>query len=153
MRVARLPNGTTEKDLYTVEIKCQMGPDFKVEYSPINEVLKVHEGLELGYTTAQLGKQMHRAEKEIQHLDKMYAVAVSVLRQRGIPGKWPELADKFSYLDDLMRNVLGRRKQSLWGLEDFLDAKSACYDLFWYKDFDHKAYRKIPAIMGDDRIQ
>ena len=83
----------------------------------------------------------------------MYKVALDVLADNGTPNQWPLLKDKFSYLDDLMKQILSDRKKTIWGLTDFLKIKNAAYKLFWEDDFSHKDFRKIPKIMKQDRIK
>tara|TARA_Y100000590_G_scaffold361371_1_gene417999 strand:- start:3866 stop:5104 length:1239 start_codon:yes stop_codon:yes gene_type:complete len=153
IRVVRLPKDTSDKDLHRIEIKEQMGPDFKLDYSPINEVLKVQEVSDLGMTVLEIADEMAKSEEHIEHLQKMYKVALDVLADNGTPNQWPLLKDKFSYLDDLMKQILSDRKKTIWGLTDFLKIKNAAYKLFWEDDFSHKDFRKIPKIMKQDRIK
>ena len=77
----------------------------------------------------------------------MYDVSLDVLADNGTPNQWPLLKDKFSYLDDLMKQCLGDRKKTTWGLADYDAIRKASYKLFWDKDFAHKDFRKIPKFM------
>ena len=66
IRVTRLPKNTSDKDLHRIEIKEQMGTDFKLDYSPINEVLKVHEVSALGMTASEIADEMGKKEADIK---------------------------------------------------------------------------------------
>jgi hypothetical protein len=153
MKVAQLPEDIDPLDLYNVEINCQMGKDLKLDYSPINAMLKVKEGRNLGKSADSLAEQMGKSKKEIEHLEKMCSVAAKILEDHGTPNQYPLLKDKFSYLDDLMKQVLPEEKQKAWGPEDFIEARRLAYDLFWHKDFNHKLYRKWSPIMSNPRVR
>ena len=153
MKVAQLPDNIDPLDLYNVEINCQMGKDLKLDYSPINAMLKVKEGRNLGMSADTLAEKMGKSTKEIKHLEKMCSVAAKILEDHGTPNQYPLLKNRFAELDDLMRQVLPEEKQKAWGPEDFIEARRLAYDLFWYKDFHHKLYRKWSAIMSNPRVR
>jgi hypothetical protein len=48
LKVARLPPNVGEKDLWRIEAGLQFAKDFRAEYGPINELLKLREGTECG---------------------------------------------------------------------------------------------------------
>ena len=160
IRVCRLPKDASEKDLQQIEIQEQMGENFKLDYSPINEVLKVHEVHELGLTDSEIAARMAKSVSHIKHLLNMYDVGLDVLANNGTPNQWPllgkkegEKEGKYSYLDDLMKQCLGDRKKAAWGLSDYDTIRKAAYKLFWDEDFAHKDFRKIPKFMKIDRIK
>lgn len=153
MKVARLPKDIDPLDHYNVEIECQMAKDQKLDYSPINEMLKVKEGRNLGFSVEALAQKMDKSTKEIEHLEKMCSVAAKILADHGTPNQYPLLKGRFAELDDLMRQILPEEKQKAWGPEDFIEARRLAYDLFWYKDFSHKLYRKWSPIMSNPRVR
>ena len=56
-----------------------------------------------------------------------------------------------------MKKVLDPKKKKLWGLENYIALKKACYKLFWTNEetdskFGHIQFRKIPEIAEHDRI-
>ena len=152
IRVVRLPKTTSKNDLFKIEIAEQMGPDYKLDYSAINEVLKVRDGLLLGMESAEIAEDMGKSVEHVQHLEQMYRVAVDILSDHGTPNQWPLLENKYSFLDDLMKQVLNPKKKSAWGLENYVALKKVCYKLFWDDDFGHIMYRRIPEIAKNDRI-
>jgi hypothetical protein len=48
IRVARLPKDVDEKDIWRIEAGLQFAKEYRLEYSPINELLKLKEGEENG---------------------------------------------------------------------------------------------------------
>ena len=50
LRVARLPKDVDEKDIWRIEAGLQFAKEFRLEYSPVNELLKLKEGEENGLT-------------------------------------------------------------------------------------------------------
>jgi hypothetical protein len=46
LRVARLPKDVDEKDIWRIEAGLQFAKEFRLDYSPINELLKLKEGRE-----------------------------------------------------------------------------------------------------------
>jgi len=46
LRVARLPKNVDEKDIWRIEAGLQFAKEFRLDYSPINELLKLKEGHE-----------------------------------------------------------------------------------------------------------
>jgi hypothetical protein len=54
LKVARLPRGIDEKDLWKIEAKLQFGRDFRLEYGPVNELLKIRAGRASGLSAKQI---------------------------------------------------------------------------------------------------
>ena len=50
LRVARLPKDVDEKDLWRIEAGLQFAKEFRLDYSPINELLKLKEGQDSGFS-------------------------------------------------------------------------------------------------------
>jgi hypothetical protein len=52
LRAVRLPKNVDEKDIWRIEAVLQFAKEFRLDYSPINELLKLKEGLERSKLTA-----------------------------------------------------------------------------------------------------
>ena len=50
LRVARLPQGVDEPDIWRIEAGLQFAKDFRLDYAGINELLKLKEGIKEGLT-------------------------------------------------------------------------------------------------------
>jgi hypothetical protein len=58
LRVARLPKDVDEKDLWRIEAGLQFAKEFRLDYSPINELLKLKEGRDSGFSSAEISKTL-----------------------------------------------------------------------------------------------
>jgi hypothetical protein len=58
LRVARLPKDVDEKDIWRIEAGLQFAKEFRLDYSPINELLKLKEGRDSGFTSADISQTL-----------------------------------------------------------------------------------------------
>ena len=58
LRVARLPKDVDERDLWRIEAGLQFAKEFRLDYSPINELLKLKEGRDSGFSPAEISKTL-----------------------------------------------------------------------------------------------
>jgi len=58
LRVARLPKDVDEKDLWRIEAGLQFAKEFRLDYSPINELLKLKEGRDSGFSSAEISRTL-----------------------------------------------------------------------------------------------
>ncbi|HTV58942.1 MAG TPA: hypothetical protein VMJ93_08710 [Verrucomicrobiae bacterium] len=54
LRVARLPKDVDEKDIWRIEAGLQFAKEFRLDYSPVNELLKLKEGRESGLSPEEI---------------------------------------------------------------------------------------------------
>ncbi|MFZ0639847.1 MAG: hypothetical protein WAN33_01300 [Candidatus Acidiferrales bacterium] len=54
LRVARLPKDVEEKDIWRIEASLQFAKEFRLDYSPVNELLKLKEGRENGLSPEEI---------------------------------------------------------------------------------------------------
>lgn len=58
LRVARLPKEVDEKDIWRIEAGLQFAKEFRLDYSPINELLKLKEGADNGLLPADISQTL-----------------------------------------------------------------------------------------------
>lgn len=58
LRVARLPKDVDEKDIWRIEAGLQFAKEFRLDYSPVNELLKLREGRDSGFSPAQISQTL-----------------------------------------------------------------------------------------------
>ncbi|HTA22770.1 MAG TPA: hypothetical protein VK763_04490 [Terriglobales bacterium] len=58
LRVARLPKDVDEQDIWRIEAGLQFAKEFRLDYSPVNELLKLREGRESGLTPPQISQAL-----------------------------------------------------------------------------------------------
>jgi hypothetical protein len=90
IRVARLPHGVGEKDLWKIEAKLQFGRDFRLEYGPINELLKIRAGKASGLSEKQISEALnHRySEKQVSEKLRILSLIDTYLTTIGKPGEY-----------------------------------------------------------------
>jgi len=60
LRVARLPQGVEETDIWRIEAGLQFAKDFRLDYAGINELLKLKDGINDGLTPRDIKRRMIR---------------------------------------------------------------------------------------------
>lgn len=58
LRVARLPKDVDERDLWRIEAGLQFAKEFRLDYSPVNELLKLKEGRDSGLSSAEISRTL-----------------------------------------------------------------------------------------------
>jgi hypothetical protein len=58
LRVARLPKDVDEKDLWRIEAGLQFAKEFRLDYSPVNELLKLREGRNSGMDPKEISQTL-----------------------------------------------------------------------------------------------
>jgi hypothetical protein len=58
LKVGILPKNVSQRDLWKIEAGIQFAKDFKLEYGPINELLKLREGTEQGLSSKDISKSL-----------------------------------------------------------------------------------------------
>jgi hypothetical protein len=90
LNVARLPRGVDAKDLWKIEAKLQFGRDFRLEYGPINELLKIRAGRLSGLTTKQISNALggRYSDKQVEDKLKILKLIDSYLQSIKKPGEY-----------------------------------------------------------------
>jgi len=71
INVARLETAIDDKDAYAIEATISLGMDPKVKYSPLNELLKLEEGIRLGHSEAHIAKLLYGDISEDEIKEKL----------------------------------------------------------------------------------
>ena len=58
LKAARLPQNVDDKDVWGIEAGLQFAKDLRVDFSPMNELLKLREGRKMGLTTKQISHRL-----------------------------------------------------------------------------------------------
>jgi len=96
IKVARLPRGVDAKDLWKIEAKLQFGRDFRLEYGPINELLKIRAGKDSGLTPKQISDALGGRYSDKQVEDKLNILKLidTYLGSIGKPGDYKIIQDE-----------------------------------------------------------
>jgi len=90
LNVARLPENTTEDDVYKIELGLQMSRRVQLDYSATNALLKFQEGIKHGMEPKEIAQSLFGGFKEKEILEKLQQIKLidSYTRWRGEPGNF-----------------------------------------------------------------
>lgn len=66
LEVIILPRHLNDEEIYKIEARLQYAKEFKVVYGPVNELLKMREGVKKGMTRRQLAYLLGRSKKYVE---------------------------------------------------------------------------------------
>lgn len=90
LEVQRLPEDITQKDLWRIEAGLQLSRDKRLEYGPVNDLLKIREGLTADLTYDEIAATMYGVKDpdEVEQKDKRLALIDDFLEYIGDPGSY-----------------------------------------------------------------
>ena len=99
MLVARLPETVEQADLWKLEAGIQLGKDEIVKYKPINELLKLKEGIDADFTVEEIVNTLYGvdSEKEVQKKLACLDLVEKYLLYIGHPSQYSKVDDKIQY--------------------------------------------------------
>ncbi|SRR6266567_5214074 len=113
LNVARLPKGIDEKDLWKIEAKLQFGRDFRLEYGPVNELLKIRAGKIAGLTEKQISDALlgRYTKKQIETKLEILKLIDSYLASIKKPGEYKEIEGNVESFISLQSYVIAPLKR------------------------------------------
>jgi len=118
LNVARLPRGVDERDLWKIEAKLQFGRDFRLEYGPVNELLKIRTGKQSGLNEKQISDALagRYSEKDVVEKLEILKLIDSYLHFIGKLGEYKiiqeeRVVEKFNSLQGSVVSALKRGVQ------------------------------------------
>lgn len=155
LNVARLPPEVDQKDLWRIEAGLQFAKDFRLEYGPINELLKLKEGKAQGLTSRDISKSLlgrYSDKKVIEKLEILKLID-SYLRYTKKPGEYHSIQRNVEKFNSLQANVVAplRRK----GKKDVEIAKaiSIGFALIHKTDVSHWDVRSLCKIALNEKAE
>jgi hypothetical protein len=108
LEVQVLPEGIGEKDLWRIEAGLQLSRDKRLEYGPVNDLLKIREGLKSGLSAAEIAATLYglRDAEEVTEKDERLALIDSYLAYVGEPDEYTKVnrfVEHFINLQDFLR--------------------------------------------------
>jgi len=87
LEVHRLPPDVGEKDLWRIEAGLQLSRDSRLEYGPVNDLLKIRQGINAGLTYDEIAATLYgiTGPEEVQEKDKRLVLIESYLEYIGDP--------------------------------------------------------------------
>jgi hypothetical protein len=149
-----LPRNLNDTEIYKIEARLQYAKEFKIGYGPVNELLKMKEGLDKGMTKRQLAALLLRDEKYIEEHSAQLSLleAYSKYAWGKIDYKKIEEMQITEQMTDVEKNVrkLKSEGHSLSEIKKLLEVqfayiKSGCS----YQDI--RALGKATSLNGSER--
>jgi hypothetical protein len=95
IKVARLPQGVDEQDIWRIEAGLQFGKDFRLKYGGVNELLKLKEGKKQGLKEIDISNALmgRFSEKQVKEKLEILKLIESYLDFIGKPGEYHLIQD------------------------------------------------------------
>ena len=151
LKVGILPDQVDEKDLWRIEAGLQFGKDFRLEYGPINELLKLREGIECGLQPADIAATLlgRFSASDVEERLRRLSLIDSYLDQIGKSGNYAVIGDDRSMekFNSLSTNVINHLKTK-GGLDpvELHRVAQAGFALIKEKEASHWEIRKLAPI-------
>jgi hypothetical protein len=149
--VSILPKSVSEKDLWRIEAGLQFAKEFRLEYGPINELLKLREGIDRGLSPKEIsqslmGRYSDKAVKERLEVLKHIDTYLQLTKRKGnyyyIHQK--RSMEKFNSLQSYVVAPLKRKEASV---KDVTTATGIGYALIEKTNRSHWDIRKLSKIV------
>ena len=105
LKVHRLPKAFDVKELYRLELDLQIKKGIKKRYGPVNEALKIKEGIDKGFTTEEIKDGTEWSFKKIEDaIDRVdyYDVFLANFKR---PGDYALLAGYNEHIVEMMKGI------------------------------------------------
>ncbi len=119
IEMALLPHSVSEKDLWRLEANLQFSRDEKVDYGPINTLLKFREGIKAGLSSKQIAASMFGGFKEREIIDSLERLKLidNYLEYIGKKNDYVFAEGINEHFIDLSKFISKQRKNGLDALE------------------------------------
>lgn len=151
LKVAILPDNVGEKDLWRIEAGLQFGKDFRLEYGPINELLKLREGIDCGLEAEDIAATLlgRFSTKDVEERLRRLELIDSFLEQIRKPGDYAVIGEERSMekFNSLSTNVINHLKlKAELDPADLFKIAQTGFALIRDKNTSHWDIRKLAAI-------
>jgi len=152
--VARLPQNVDEKDLWRIEAGLQFAKDFRLEYGPVNELLKLREGRDRGLTEKDISRSLlgRYSVAKIKEKLEILRLIETYLDYIGKPKEFHHIHDERNVekFNSLQASVIAplRRKQQLKEPE-IAKVINFAFQVIEKTDLTHWDIRELSKIVID----
>ena len=150
LEVARLDVPITPEDLWALEAGIQLGKDEIVRYGPINELLKIREGIEAGMSKKSIVNALYGYDKEDEISEKIDRLALieQYLKFIGKPKAYSQVKQKIEHFIDL-QNIIKECDDTGYDPDKIVRIKYATFQLI-KENTQHLEIRKIRQMVEKD---
>ncbi len=115
LEVMRLPATVSEKDLWRIEAGLQLSDDKRLAYGPVNDLLKIREGLRAGLSFEEIAASLYGVSdpEDIKERDERLRLIDSYLAFVGDPGNYSAVENRVEHFINLQNIKRWMDRQSL----------------------------------------
>jgi hypothetical protein len=150
LEVSKLPKGTGEQDVWRIEAGLQFSREERLDYGPVNRLLKFREGISAGLTTKQIAATLYggftpeNIEEDLERLKLIESYLDFVEK----PGHFKTAEGLNEHFIDL-RNFIQREKKRGTNDLEIMKVTKFAFDLI-RNGISHWDLRDINKIMKED---
>ena len=154
LRVARLPKDVDEKDIWRIEAGLQFAKEFRLDYSPVNELLKLKEGRENGLSPDEISVTLlgRFSAAGVRERLEVLKLIESYLEFIGKPGQYHIVQEQRSMekFNSLQANVIAPlKKQGELKQPEIAKLSVLAFMLIHKTDLSHWDIRLLNKIGAD----
>ena len=154
LNVGRLPPNVSEPDIYKIELGKQMARDQKLDYGPINELLKIEHGIKSGLTAEQIANTIGFSKEEIKEKIDRLDLIKEYLNFIGEPDNFEAAENINEHFIDLRNYIFSenaKAKNQFSPLEE-LEIKEIAFATI-HANIPHLPLRKIPRMLKNEKVK
>ncbi|MDE2588765.1 MAG: hypothetical protein KGL95_03770, partial [Patescibacteria group bacterium] len=154
MNVGRLPPSVDEADVYKIELGYQLAKDEKLDYGPINELLKIRQGIKAGLTPEQVAKTINYNVSEIEDgLERLALIQeyLDFIEDQENFKSVEDFNEHFKELQKYLSDEVQKNKYK-WGPLDLMNIKLISFASI-KNNIQHKDLRKFPDMVTNPNIK
>lgn len=150
MKVARLPSGIKPNDLWKIEAGIQLGKEQILRYGPINEMLKLQEGVESGLSTQEIADTLYGYDDDKDIVKKLARLKLieSYLKFIGAPKQYKYAKNSVEHFIDLQA-ILEQAEKNIEDPELKKNIKFAIFGLIQEKQ-PHRDLRYVKRMIQNN---
>ncbi len=154
INVGRLPANVSESDIYKIELGKQLARDQKLDYGPINELLKIKQGVRANLTKEQIAKTIGFSVEEIDEKLERLELIEEYLEFIGEPGNYKAAERVHEHFIDLQNYIFAKRvmKKNSYSPLELLNIKQVAYSVI-QQGVPHLQIRQITKAMNKPKIK
>lgn len=150
LRVARLPKDVDERDLWRIEAGLQFAKEFRLDYSPINELLKLKEGRSSGLSPSDISQTLlgRFSAAKVEEKLKILKLIESYLAFIAKPGQYHIVGDErdVEKFNSLQANVVAPLERKGKSPTEILAIVTFAFSLIHKTDLPHWDIRRLGKI-------
>jgi len=121
--IHRLPKNIDPKEIYKIELDLQFKSSLRKDYDPINEALKIKEGVDKGLTNDEVIEESGWGKKKIEDTLRRIRYMDIFLNKIGKPGEYSLLLGYNEHFVELLKGLNKLKSKGIVGIQtqEFID--------------------------------